>query len=182
MLARLRFFGVVLWGAGALFACGGGERAQPVDAGGDDGGEEHEHPADPEDDVVVTCPDSIPDFEPGMTVAGDSASGTNAARISARLVSASPVAPRKFENSWVVELIDAEGEPIEDVEVKPDEPWMDVHRHGGGYKPNVIVRDEPGQVQLDRINLKMSGPWRLNLNVSSARVGDDVIEINVCVP
>jgi hypothetical protein len=155
---------------GLALGCGGDDAPKPA--------HEHEH-ASPEpstEDDVIPCPSSTPTFEPGMSVEGEGA------RITARLVSAQPTAPRKFENSWVLEFVDAEGQPIDDIQVTPQEPWMDVHNHGGGYAPDVVAQDEPGQLKIERINLKMPGPWRLNLNASSATVGEDEIVIHVCVP
>lgn len=178
VLVRAKYFsGLVLWVAGGLFACGGGG-AKPADAGGggEEGGHEHEHEPDPADDVVP-CPQRIPDFEIGMTVSGTKE------RIRARLVGASPVSPRKYENSWTFEFLDANDQPITDIEVTPDEPWMDVHNHGGGYPPDVMPVDEPARLEFDRVNLRMSGPWRLNLNASSKAAGiDDVIVVEACVP
>ena len=171
MLTRSLWCGSFLL-VGLALACGGDGASKPES--------EREH-ADAShepstEDEVIPCPSSTPTFEPGMSVAGESA------RITARLVSAQPTAPRKFENSWVLEFVDAEGQPIDDIKVTPNEPWMDVHNHGGGYAPDVVARDEPGQLEFDRINLKMPGPWRLNLNASSAKAGDDEIVIHVCVP
>lgn len=183
---RVRLALVWLFAFG-LCACGGGEDgSESVDAGAQDSGahDAHAHEPDPEDDELA-CPATTPAFEAGMTVAGESADADSMtpARISARLISANPSAPRKFENSWVFEFIDAEGQPISDIAVVPDEPWMDVHGHGGGYEPDVVAGEQPGQLAFERINLKMSGPWRLRLNASSERAGiSDAIEIHVCVP
>lgn len=178
-------FGLLLLGAGCLLACeDSGKQPEPVDAGTSEEDASHDGHLEPHDDPVP-CPSTIPDFEPGMTVAGESAdtASMTPARISARLISASPTQPRKYENNWVLEFIDAEGQPIEDIEVDPEEPWMDVHGHGGDWEPTVVEREEPGQLELDRINLKMPGPWRLTLNASSKEADiSDVIEVHVCVP
>jgi hypothetical protein len=178
--------GLMVLCAGLLACNGSDERSAPVDAGSNGNDASHEgHEGHEGHDEVIPCPSSIPDFEPGMTVAGESEDpdSMTPAHISARLVSASPTAPRKFENNWVLEFIDREGQPIQDIDVEPDEPWMDAHGHGGDYKPTVVARNEPGQLEFDRINLKMPGPWRLTLNASSEQAGiSDVIEIHVCVP
>lgn len=172
-MPRKCFVGVVVLLAGGLVACGGGrDKEQPDASAGDDAAAPIVH----EDDDVMPCPDRIPTFEAGMIVVGAQK------RIRARLVSATPIAPRKYENSWTFEFLDADEQPISDVMVDPQEPWMDVHNHGGGWPPDVVTLDEPGQLEFDRINLKMSGPWRLNLNAHSDTVGDDVIVVEACVP
>lgn len=169
MLAR-NILGLTLALAGGALACGGEEerpRAQP-----DSGAHDDLH----EEDDVIPCPTATPKFEIGMTVAGEDG------RIHARLVSAAPVSPRKFENRWVLQFVDAAGEPIPDIRVDPKEPWMDIHGHGGGYPPVVATTGMPGELDFDQVNLRMSGPWRVNFNASSATAGEDVVIFNVCVP
>ncbi|HEX6241218.1 MAG TPA: FixH family protein [Polyangiales bacterium] len=155
----------------SLAACGDEKKEAPANQPHDAAAHEPH-----EDDDVEPCPEDIPRFEPGMTVEGESK------RLRARLVRASPVAPRKYENNWVLELLDASDQPIEIDDVEPEEPWMDAHGHGGGYEPDVTLLQEPGQVELDRINLFMPGPWRLNVNVKSKAGESDEIILHVCVP
>jgi hypothetical protein len=125
---------------------------------------------------IIPCPPQTPTFEQGLVVAGDQK------RISAKLVSAQPTTPQLFENEWVVDLVDGTGTPISDVKLDDVRPFMPVHGHDGGFPPEWKALAEPGRMQIDRINLKMSGPWEVTLKVSSPSVGSDSIVINVCVP
>lgn len=157
----------------AALGCGGEEHdAADTDAGGaSDAAHVHE---EEEDDAP--CPTTIPTFEAGLTVAG------RGGLISARVVSARPSSPQVFENDWVLEFIDASGTPIDDIKLTRVEPYMTVHGHGAGYDPTLTPLAEPGRVSLERINLKMPGPWEVRLSAESKRVGVDFIVMNVCVP
>jgi hypothetical protein len=124
----------------------------------------------------IPCPAGTPTFEEGLRVLG------NEKHISAKLISAQPSSPQLFENNWVFEFIDAAGNPISDVKLVDARPFMPVHGHDGGFPPEWMALTEPGRVRVDRINLKMSGPWEVTLKVSSQSVGSDSIVVNVCVP
>jgi hypothetical protein len=152
--------------------CGDEQAGSPEDAGySEDAGHVH-------DDAGrdAPCSTDIPAFEPGLTVVG------NDGLISVRLVSAVPRIPQVYDNDWEVEFIDASGALIDDIKVSRVEPFMPVHGHPGNYDATIVPRSEAGRVSLERVNLKMNGPWEVRMTVSSARVGGDFIVMNVCVP
>ena len=60
-------------------------------------------------------------------------------------------------------------------------PFMPVHGHDGFYDPVVTALDEPGQFQVDDLNLWMVGPWEVRLMVESETAGGDYIVFHVCV-
>jgi hypothetical protein len=153
----------------ALFAgCGDddGTDSDPVhvhDAGLSDGSYEE-----------VPCPEDTPEFAIGMEAVGEEGA------ITGRLLDADPAPPRKFENDWSVEFVDADGEPLEDVEVVRAWPFMPVHGHDGFYDPDVSALEEPGRYRVDRINMWMRGPWEVHFMLTSESAGDDHVVFDVC--
>lgn len=141
------------------------DASHPTD--GDDAGAES-------DDSDVPCPPETPMFEPGLSASGDKG-------LTAKLVSAAPENPHKYENEWVLDFVDAQGAPLEDIEIDEAETYMPVHRHGGGLTPEPTKLSEPGRVQIEKLNFTMAGPWEVILNVSSAKAGSDTIIFRVCV-
>jgi hypothetical protein len=147
--------------------CGDDKNDAAPPAGGDDAGVEG-------DDSDVPCPAETPTFEPGLSASGDKG-------LTAKLVSADPENPHKYENAWVLDFVDAQGAPLEDIEIDEAETFMPVHRHGGGLTPVPTKLSEPGRVRVEKLNFTMAGPWEVILNVSSAKAGSDTIVFNVCV-
>lgn len=160
----------LLW---LLPACSEDSDPTLQDAGS--GEQAHGHEEDEGESSDVPCPPETPIFEPGLSAPG------RASVIEARLVSAAPETPHKYENSWVLEFVDAEGKPIEDIVVDSAKTYMPVHAHGGGTTPKPISLSEPGRVQIDKLNFTMAGPWQVTFQASSASVGKDTIVFDVCV-
>jgi hypothetical protein len=143
-----------------------------------------EHADDPEQDAgeqgdaaaFQGCPDSIPTFELGMSATG------SAGHIKAVLRDASGVPPVRYFNDWTLEFTDADGQPLDDVEVVRARAYMRVHNHYGTPDPNVTQHDDaPSLFDFKRINLFMRGPWEVQLTLRSERAGEDDAVFNVCV-
>jgi hypothetical protein len=166
---------VMMWRLGWLlcalltFACGDdGEGDEPVAGSAApllDGGM---YPAAP-------CPESTPEFRINLEAEGEDG------KVVARLLDADNIPPRQFQNDWTIEFNTPGGEPIEDLELVDATPFMPVHGHDGVYPPEVTLLDEPGQFQVDNLNLWMIGPWEVRLRVESESAGDDYIVFHVCV-
>lgn len=164
----------LMLGAVAALGCG--------DDGSDDGGATHDHHL-PHDGgmhdgavAMVPCPEDLPEFATGLRAMGEDQ------RVQAELVDAQYVPPRKYRNDWTVAFLDANGEPLDDVEVAEVEPFMPTHNHDGRYPSVWEMLDEPGQFQVDDINLWMTGPWEVRFRVSSDSAGgDDYIVFDVCI-
>lgn len=138
-----------------------------------------EHPHDgghEEDDGFVGCPDDIPAFELGAQTAG------SRGRINVVLREASAVPPVRYFNDWTLEVTDADGAPLEDVEVVRARAYMRVHNHYGTPDPKVVQHeDEPALFDFERLNLFMRGPWEVQLTLRSESAGEDDVVVNVCV-
>lgn len=155
--------------------------AAAVGCNGDDDGGGDEGPNEDLDASAqaVRCPDDIPDFSTGET-SGLETMGVNE-EIKARLVLADKVPPAKYSNTWTIELMSADGTPLEDAEIVKACAYMPVHLHGlppRGIEP----LDEPGRFKLDRLNFSMRGPWEVQLAVSSETVPEASARGTDCEP
>lgn len=174
---------VLLW-AVAAFALGAGC------AGGDDDDSGNDSPVDATEQPV-RCPDNIPEFFASETT-GMEAMGENM-EIKARLIEAEHVPPQRFSNTWTIELMKADGTPLEDAEIIKACAFMPVHGHG--LPPKNVEDLGQGRFLLDRLNFSMRGPWEIQLSVDSASVpeataratncdtqqGTDYLAFSICV-
>lgn len=84
--------------------------------------------------------------------------------VTVRFVDAMPSPPARFDNMWMLEIVDATTNlPMDDVDLEV-EPYMPDHMHGTSIACQVTEMDEPGQVQLEPVNLFMPGLWEVRLN------------------
>ena len=113
------------------------------------------------DDDAVTL---IDDFSLGLTTHGDDA------LFQVRIDAAEPAPPQKYENDWMITVLDMDGEPVDGVELLFVEPFMPAHGHDGTFEPTVAAGSGPGEFAVDRINLWMGGDWEVRFFLKH---GDD---------
>jgi hypothetical protein len=171
---------MVMWRPGVSIAAAAFAFALFGAGCGDDEADDHAHSGQEHDGgghglEPVPCPASTPEFKVGLEATGESAN------VTARIVEADYVPPRKGPNDWQVVFVDGEGMAVEDVAITKAEPYMPVHRHDGRYPPTVTELDDPGAFDVENINLHMGGPWEVRFTVESESAGDDYIVFNVCV-
>jgi hypothetical protein len=113
--------------------------------------------------------------------------------IKARLIDAQHVPPQRFSNDWTIELMKADGTPLDDAEIVKACAFMPVHGHG--LPPKDVKDLGQGRFLLDRLNFSMRGPWEVQLSVNSPSVpeataratscdteqGTDYLAFNICV-
>lgn len=88
--------------------------------------------------------------------------------ITFRLVSSSPAPPARFDNTWVLELVDAGGAPLAGAEVEV-EPFMPDHNHGTSIDAEVTEDTAViGRYTLDPVNLFMPGVWEVTIRATPA--------------
>jgi hypothetical protein len=133
------------------------------DAGGD---------VSEDDDAVVYCPDGAIDST--TLVIGWPAKGKT---VTAKLVSATPTPPERYNNEWLVDFVDADGKAIEDLNVTGAQTWMPYHSHG---KPGSAAQMSPGRFKL-ALNFQMRGYFQIKLDVKSAKLGSDHIDYYYCL-
>lgn len=129
----------------------------------------------PDETMSGACADA-PEFSLDMEAVGKDGA------VKAVLISASPAPPVRKTNDWVVEFRDTNDEPLTDVDVKMVQPFMPEHGHDGTFAPTIMPLDEPGQFEIDDINLWMPGMWEVRFSVESASLGEDYIVFETCIP
>lgn len=67
-------------------------------------------------------------------------------------------------HSWVIELHDAQGEPVADAEIRVD-GGMPLHNHGLATSPQVTGALGEGRYQLQGMRFHMNGDWELRLQI-----------------
>jgi hypothetical protein len=125
----------------------------------------------------IPCPPETPELRQGLETLGKEGN------VLSRVVDAMPIPARLRRNDWVVEFLDADGEPLADVEVDDATPWMRAPGHpphDGIYPTQVTPLDEPGRFEIARLNLWMEGPWEIEIRVRSETAGNDLIVIPTC--
>jgi hypothetical protein len=125
-----------------------------------------------DDDAVVYCPDGAIDST--TLVIGWSAKGKT---VTAKLVSATPNPPERYNNEWLVDFVDTDGKAIEDLKVTGVQTWMPYHSHG---KPGSATQMSPGHFKL-ALNFQMRGYFQVKLDVKSAQLGSDHIDYYYCL-
>ncbi len=122
------------------------------DGGADDGGS-------------VACPADLPELrvgEKGTLVVG------KRGLVQARLEAASSVPPVRYENTWTVALETADGATLDDAEIVDACAFMPLHGHGAA--PKAVRMLDDGRFELDALNLRMAGPWEIQLAVRAANL------------
>jgi hypothetical protein len=151
--------------SGLLFSLGCGDEETPTDTARDaahaDGSVENAPDAGSDDEEAEPCTPEYPDFKQGISAtAGD---------LTVRLLSIDPTPPRQLmNNDWTIEVVDAAGAPVDDVEITDPRSYMPAHMHGGRKVPVLVKLDKPGQFKLDNIDFRMTGPWQVLMLVKRA--------------
>ena len=94
-------------------------------------------------------------------------------------VEATPAPPDRGDNTWVVDVHDQAGNPVEDLAIVVD-PFMPDHAHGTTIRCDVTPADVPGRYVLAPVNLFMPGLWEVTLGLEGAD-GDDAIVFSFCI-
>jgi len=98
-----------------------------------------------------------------------------------RFVDAMPAPPARFDNTWIIEVVDlASGMPVDDAVLEVD-PRMPDHNHGTSIQCEVTAMAAPGQFQLDPVNLFMPGLWEVELDFTLADETTDRVVFKFCV-
>ena len=103
-------------------------------------------------------------YQPGMQHA--CASGT----YDIKLVTSTPGPPQKGNNAWLVQIADAQGQPVTGATLQAV-PFMPDHGHGTAIVP-AITELGSGQYRIDPLDLFMAGLWRVTLTVTHAASSD----------
>ncbi|KIG19020.1 hypothetical protein DB30_05924 [Enhygromyxa salina] len=94
--------------------------------------------------------------------------------VTASFVSADPAPPVKGDNSWVLSFSDADGEPLDGLEIVVT-PMMPDHGHGTAIVAEVSPTGTPGEYDVAPVNLHMTGYWEIAFDVTAADQQDSVM-------
>lgn len=116
-------------------------------------------------------------FNAGMTVGGDK----EAVRV--RLVAGDPAPPKRGNNRWTLQVLDANDQPLADAQLTKVKPFMPDHGHGtstvatsagveiadlacdASPKACRAQLDSDGRVEVSGIDLRMAGVWTVTVSV-----------------
>jgi hypothetical protein len=126
-----------------------------------------------QDDDFKGCPDGMPSVAPGLRASGE--------RFAVSVLASTPSQLERHRNDWTVELSSLDGSPAPDAEIARGQTFMPLHAHDGGVQPRMTQLSEPGQIQVDRLNFIMRGPWEVRFWVRSGSLEEDYVVFEVCV-
>lgn len=80
-------------------------------------------------------------------------------------------------NSFTIRITDPEDNPVEGVTFDILETWQRLHNHGSPVVPQTTALEDPGEFQIDDLNVIHPGSWLFRFG---PRAGDqsDFIEFN----
>ncbi len=113
-------------------------------------------------------------YAPGMVAEGEDAV------YSVRLLESTPAPPGKGDNSWILDVLDhGSAAPVDGATITVT-PFMPDHGHGTSVSPVIAPTGEPGQFQVDKVNLWMPGLWDVIVGVDVGGVDDEAV-FRVCI-
>ena len=96
-----------------------------------------------------------------------------AGRLEMVLVSSDPAPPAKGDNSWLVEVNDASGQPVDDATITLT-PFMPDHAHGTLIDV-VVTPAADGMYDAAPVNLWMPGLWQVTVDAEADGVEDSAV-------
>jgi hypothetical protein len=119
-------------------------------------------------DIVGCTSDPRADtYEPGLTKAGQSKLFTFV------LVSTDPAPPALDTNTWVLEVKDVSGNPVQGVTLTSVTPFMPDHGHGTST-PQVTPNPD-GTITIGSLYLFMAGLWQTTIVAEAGGQRDSVV-------
>lgn len=148
--------------AGALACSGGG--SGPSDAGSSS------DQASGDDGALIGCQDDARDdtYAPNLT------KPSKAGLFEFVLVSAKPAPPALNNNSWVLRVLDAKGNPLPGVSIVSVTPFMPDHGHGTSAVPMATANGD-GSFTISPLYLYMTGLWQITIVAQSGSQKDSAV-------
>ncbi len=95
------------------------------------------------------------------------------------LQAAEPLAPVRFDNTWTVQAVDAQGAPLVTTNLSV-EPYMPDHGHGTPEPPEAVSGTEPGSYEMGPFDLWMPGIWELHFSIEHESQ-TSVATLTICI-
>ncbi len=112
-------------------------------------------------------------FSAGMTKAGTQGV------VTFRLMSSTPAPPSRGDNTWAIDLTDANGAPVTGATVTVV-PFMPDHNHGTQIKAQ-LTEPTAGHYQATPVNLWMPGLWQVTITATPAGGTLDKAVFSFCI-
>ena len=90
------------------------------------------------------------------------------------MMSADPAPPTRGDNTWIVQINDMNGAPLEGAMLTVT-PFMPAHQHGTPITVKTTPAGAPGQYTLSPVNLWMPGVWETTIRATSATATDSAL-------
>jgi hypothetical protein len=132
---------------------------------------------DHHDDTTYDCEKETRDDE---FVIGLTKPGANS-RLEFKLLSSDPAPPSRGDNTMVLQLstMAAPVMPVSGASMSVT-PFMPDHEHTSGKAVKITPLADPGQYQLEPVNLFMPGLWEITVEVDGAN--SDLAVFRFCLP
>ncbi len=114
----------------------------------------------------------------GLVFTPDMAAEGAAKKATFKLRTMSDVPPVNGKNSWVVQVLDATGAPVDGATLSV-KPFMPAHGHGASVTPTATGQGN-GEYRIDDLVFSMPGVWQTTLTLGGV-VSDSVV-FSFCVP
>jgi hypothetical protein len=95
------------------------------------------------------------------------------------LMSATPGPPAKGINSWVLKIVDAQGNAVPNVAITSVVPYMPDHGHGTSVAPQ-WTSNADGSFTIHQLVLFMPGLWQVTINVASGAMTNCTTDASQC--
>jgi len=128
--------------------------------GGDDG--------DTSEDVDCTKVSGADEFVVGLPKDGSQGN------YDFKMMSAAPAPPARGDNTWIVEINDMQGAPVDGMTLTVT-PFMPAHQHGTPITVKITPAGTPGQYSLSPVNLWMPGVWETTIRAQTASAVDSAV-------
>jgi hypothetical protein len=90
------------------------------------------------------------------------------------LMSAKPAPPALNDNSWVLRVLDAKGNPLPNPSIVSVTPYMPDHGHGTSAVP-VATSNGDGSFTISPLYLYMAGLWQITIVAQSGSQKDSAV-------
>lgn len=100
--------------------------------------------------------------------------------VKVRFVDADPAPPSKGNNTFMIQLLDAGGAPIEGATVTT-KPFMPDHGHGSSIVPQTTPMGAEGKYSVTPVTLFMPGIWDVTFTIEPAGAASQKVVFTFCV-
>lgn len=120
------------------------------------------------EEVSCTGDARVDVFEEGLAKTGDNG-------FTVMLESGDPEPPARGNNGWSVTVLDADGQPLSDVQLVVTAKMPD-HGHMSPTTPEATMTDADGKSSISKLDLFMAGVWFVDVSIMATAGGAETAE------